>query len=243
MLPGKICSVFGCLLPAWLCAPTAAAGTYESTLILQIPVKASVSIPSESAWTGLINTYKQSAGVLGVSYARESGDENAIDLFIDLDDSSAAQKVTQIITSSTVSSFLSSLQDGTITQYNVPFDQAQPLKTLNGAANTELAIFYLLPGATSQQNQTDFESAFGTLKSAVESASGELYATSGWHRGTATNPSLGIDVATYVALVGWESLAAHEAFATTDAFGVAITGMMPYLSGNFDSDAKLTKLL
>ncbi|KAI9046246.1 uncharacterized protein KD926_004084 [Aspergillus affinis] len=242
MLPGKICSVFACLLPAWLCAPPVAASTYGSTLILQIPVKASVSIPSESAWTGLVNTYKQSAGVLGVSYARESSDENTIDLFIDLDDSSAAQKVTQIISSSTVSSFLSRLQDGSITQYNVAFDQAQPLKTLNGVANTELAVFYLLPGATSQQ-KTDFESAFGTLKSAVESASGELYATSGWHRGTVTNPSLGIDVATYLALVGWESLAAHEAFSTTEAFGVAITGLVPFLSGNFDSDAKLTKLL
>lgn len=82
MLPGKICSVFGWLLPAWLCAPTAAAGTYGSTLILQIPIKASVSIPSAPAWTGLLDTYKKCSGVMGVSYARESGDEHTIDLFI-----------------------------------------------------------------------------------------------------------------------------------------------------------------
>lgn len=141
-----------------------------------------------------------------------------------------------------MSSLLRALQDGSITQYSVPFDQPQPLQTLNGAGNTELALFYQLPGATTQ-NQTAFEAAFGTLRSAVESASGQLFATSGWHQGTAPNPALGIEVATYVALVGWESRAAHEAFATTEAFGAAITGLVPFLSGNFDSDAKLTKVL
>ncbi|KAA8644346.1 uncharacterized protein ATNIH1004_008547 [Aspergillus tanneri] len=164
-----------------------------------------------------MNTYKKSPGVLGISYAPESGDKHTIDLFVDVDNSSAGKEVEKIITSSDAVKSLRHIQDGTIRQYIVPFDQPQPLRTLNTAGDTELAIFYLLPGA-SPQNLTDFESAFGTLKSAVESASGELYATSGWHQGKAVNPTIRVDVSAYVALVGWDSLATHQTFQTTDAF-------------------------
>lgn len=121
----------------------------------------------------------------------------------------------------------------------VQFDQASPLQTLNTVANTELAIFYLLPNSNEKKATTTFDTAFATLKSAVESASGEVFATSGWDITSAVNPATGQTVQTYVALVGWNSLASHQAFDGTAAFGGAITGLLPLLSGSEDSDDKL----
>ncbi|PYH94062.1 hypothetical protein BO71DRAFT_430397 [Aspergillus ellipticus CBS 707.79] len=57
------------------------------------------------------------------------------------------------------------------------------------------------------------------------------------------NPTLNEKVKTYVALVGWESKASHEAFTTTESYLISIEGLLPYLSGDFDSDDKLISLV
>lgn len=120
----------------------------------------------------------------------------------------------------------------------VEFDQSQPVKALDNVGSTELAVFYLEAGATTQ-DISSFEAAFARLRTAVTSAAGEMFATSGWALGEVSSPALGLEVKTYVALVGWESQASHEAFTTTDAYLTAVEGLLPYLSGDFDSNDKL----
>ena len=160
----------------------------------------------------------------------------------DFSTTAQAKNASALVTSNASVSSLEPILNGTIAAYIVNFDQPAPLQTLNKAGDTEVAIFYLLPGS-SPQNLTSFETAFAALRSAVVSASGETFATSGWNAGDVYNPAIGMSVPAYVALVGWDSAASHAAFDGTGSFQQAIAGLVPYLSGSADSDDKLIKLL
>jgi hypothetical protein len=106
----------------------------------------------------------------------------------------------------------------------------------------EIATFYFLPGITDAQ-LTSFDTAFVKLADAVRSQSSQYFADAGHVVGTVANPSIGANVKAFIAAVGWQSVAAHNAFAQSPQFASALGGLVPYLSGNTDHHVQFKKVV
>ncbi len=129
---------------------------------------------------------------------------------------------------------------GPITSYIVEFNPADPLSSLTKASVTEVATFWL-PKNPNATIIGGFNSGLANLKTAVTAAQGEVYLTSGYVLGEVKNPS-GQTTPAVLALVGWSSVSAHIAFTQTAAFGVAIGGILPFVSGSADHHITPAKL-
>jgi hypothetical protein len=133
---------------------------------------------------------------------------------------------------------MQSYLSGTPIIYTIDF--TSPLNNLVSAPTTEVATFWL-PAAAPSAQTSSFNTAFSGLKSAVQQAAGEVYVITGAVRGLVANPS-GVKTAAYVALVGWQSVDAHNAFTQTTPFANAIGALEPYVSGLTDHNDHLITL-
>ncbi|KAL9044644.1 MAG: hypothetical protein Q9214_002230 [Letrouitia sp. 1 TL-2023] len=173
-------------------------------------------------------------------YAQETETPAILDIVAQFDTLATAQAFQASVQSGTIYKVLEPKLTGPITAYVVTLSPATPLRDLTTAPNTEVAIFWLPENAT-PAIINGFNAAFGALRTAVAAASGQLYITDGYIQGTAPNPA-DRNTQVVLALVGWQSLEAHNAFAQSPAFGPAVAGLAPFISGTTDHNDALSKV-